>query len=154
VLNLIYNISLLTNILLWAYPGLLTPPQSLVAFWTNLRLSTVSSDGRILELANGTKFLGSDSWRGKLFIRSCYEKLWDTVQGLVESGTRRILITGNPGIGKSCFGLYALRMLAVKRAIVVWQRSRSDSRYLFDGDTVMEGTDTSFKQRLGEKSVW
>jgi len=109
----------------------------------------------VLELADGTHFLGSDDLGGRLYVRNHYEKLFETVQGLVNSGKRRVLVTGNPGIGKSCFGLYVLSMLAKERTVtVIWQSARSGHRYLFKGDTVVMGGMESFVPELGNQHSW
>ena len=108
----------------------------------------------MLELANGTTFLGSSDWRGQLYVRSHYERLWALVRDLQQTGTRRLVVTGNPGIGKSCFGLYMLRELALLGKTVVWQRSRAAERYLFKDDVVFQGDIKSFTAELRNSSVW
>ena len=108
----------------------------------------------MLELADDTTFLGSAEWRGQLYVRSHYEQLWAIVRDLLSSGTRRLLITGNPGIGKSCFGLYMLHELAMLGKTVVWQRSRGGERYLFKDDAVFQGDINSFKEELRDSSIW
>lgn len=126
-----------------------------MAFWTSLRSAKVTHDGRLLELAGGTAFLGSYDKGGKLFVRTHYEQLWAIVQQLVEAGTaRRILVTGNPGTGKSCFGLYVLMQLALAGTTVIWQRSCSGERYLFRENTVVVGKLDSFMHELHDTTAW
>ena len=108
----------------------------------------------MLELADGTTFLGSADWRGQLYVRSHYERLWVMIGDLLSSGTRRLVVTGNPGIGKSCFGLYMLHELAQLGKTVVWQSSRAAKRYLFKDDAVFQGNISSFEEELENTSVW
>jgi predicted NACHT family NTPase len=79
------------------------------AFWKQLPNATV--EGNVLRLAGDTTFLGSSKLPDRMYIRDDYVKLWMEIQGLVSSGLSRIVVSGNPGIGKSWFGLYIAFML-------------------------------------------
>jgi hypothetical protein len=126
----------------------LTP--ALQAFWRSLPHAT--REGHLLVLADGTKWLGTES-KGTMYVRTHYEQLWDQCKALIADGTRRILVTGNPGIGKSWFGLYILYQLALSGTTVVWQRSRWGTRYLFKVDTVAVGGLHDFGRELEGPSV-
>lgn len=71
-----------------------------------------------------------------LFVRQCYETLWTEVRDAYndQKNNRRVLILGNPGIGKTA-SLNYLLLCALKDGIRVLFESRS-TRFLFDGQTV------------------
>ena len=131
-----------------------TASPKLAAFWKALPRAELTHEGRVLELVDGTTFLGSADLRGQLYVRVHYEKLWAIIHNLQQTGMRRLVVTGNPGIGKSCFGLYMLHELALLGKTVVWQRSRAAERYLFKDGAVFQGDIKSFTAELRNSSVW
>ena len=78
-----------------------------------------------------------------LFVRKCHADLFDIVMGLYKPQLpgRGIVITGNPGIGKSWFLSYCLLRLANEKRTVFFESVRTDERWLFKPD----GTVTQIK---------
>lgn len=78
-----------------------------------------------------------------LFVRKCHVDLFDIIMGLYKPQLpeRGIVITGNPGIGKSWFLSYCLLRLANEKKTVFFESVRRDERWLFKPD----GTATQIK---------
>lgn len=125
------------------------------AFWSALPRASVS--GRLLQLADGTLFLGKAKLSNKLYIREDYLGMWDVIKASVESGITGLVISGSPGIGKSRFGLYVLFQLARLDVCqtVVWEATQSRRRYLFRrGQRALKGGLDAFVELLEDTSVW
>ena len=129
-------------------------PPAAEQFWSQLRNAAVEGD--VLRLASGTNFLGSSALPGCLYIRADYVGLWAEIQRLFSSGLSRIVISGNPGIGKSWFGLYvAFKLLSDRESpTVVWEAGRRCSRTLIRGGHVLEGSLTDFRAELADTRTW
>ena len=131
-------------------PGVVATPAELVSFWRSLPHAV--ANGQLLQLCDGTFFLGGEC--ASLFIRDAYVKMGSQILKMVAEGVRNIVVTGIPGIGKSYFGLYLLWQLAIRGKTVIWQRSRTNNRYKFHGDSVETGELNSFGAELADPSVW
>ena len=131
-----------------------SPAAAVEAFWLQLPLATV--DGAVLRLAGGTTFLGSSNLSNAMFIRDDYRGLWTEMQRLISSGLSRIVISGNPGIGKSWFGLFvAFQLLSqMKPATIVWEARLSGTRTLIRDGCVLRGNLDSFLDELDDSSTW
>ena len=142
------------------------PRDTLVRFWRHLREATFTDDNRLFSLSEDTTFLGSSSLPSKLYVREEYESFWEYILAhYVRRGhSTKLLVTGNPGIGKSVFGLLVLYRLATMAStldaqyaphIIVFQRTASKARYLFRTDGhVREGTLDDFVPELNCPSTW
>jgi hypothetical protein len=125
----------------------------LAKFWDALPRATITDGDRVLRLSDGTTFLGLDDRPQELYIRDDYKGLWSLIEN--NQSMRKVVVTGNPGIGKSYFGLFALHKLSTMGATVVWERTASSERYLFrPGEVAREGGMSSFKQELKQSSTW
>jgi hypothetical protein len=113
-------------------------------------------EGNVLRLAGGTTLLGSSKLPDRMYIRDDYVRLWSEIQGLVSSGLSRIVVSGNPGIGKSWFGLYiAYELLSRDQPpTVVWESRLSGTRTLIREGQVVEGSLQDFRTELGDTSAW
>jgi hypothetical protein len=131
-----------------------TAPPAAEAFWSQLPNATVKGD--VLRLASGTTFLGSSTLPDSMYIRTDYVGLWAEIQLLISSGLSRIVISGNPGIGKSWFGFYvAFKLLSGSEPpTIVWEARRRSSRTLIRGGRVLEGSLTDFRAELADTRTW
>jgi len=116
--------------------------------------ATVSDN--VLRLAHGTTFLGSSTLPDRMYIRDDYVGLWSEIQRLVSSGLSRVVVSGNPGIGKSWFGLYVAHQLLCRKEppTIVWESRRKQERYLIRRGVVAEGTLASFVKELKDTRTW
>eukprot|EP00026_Physarum_polycephalum_P003209 Phypoly_transcript_03219.p1 GENE.Phypoly_transcript_03219~~Phypoly_transcript_03219.p1 ORF type:complete len:546 (+),score=48.84 Phypoly_transcript_03219:883-2520(+) len=65
-----------------------------------------------LSLGEGTYFLGESNGESTLYVRRCYVDLLKTILDQFKAqDLQRVLIVGNPGIGKSWFLFYILKVL-------------------------------------------
>ena len=121
-----------------------------------MQLPNATVEDDVLRLASGTTFLGSSTLPDSMFIRADYVGLWAEIQRLFESGLRRIVVSGNPGIGKSWFGFYvAFKLLSGSEPpTIVWEARRRSSRTLIQGGRVLEGSLTDFKADLADTRTW
>ena len=136
-----------------ALPPQAAPPEA-EAFWSQLPNATVEGD--VLRLAGGTTFLGSSTLPDAMYIRADYFGLWAELQRLFESGLRRIVVSGNPGIGKSWFGIYvAFKLLSGSEPpTIVWEARLSGTRTLIRNGAVLLGTLDSFVSELADRNSW
>eukprot|EP00026_Physarum_polycephalum_P003866 Phypoly_transcript_03882.p1 GENE.Phypoly_transcript_03882~~Phypoly_transcript_03882.p1 ORF type:complete len:429 (+),score=66.04 Phypoly_transcript_03882:89-1375(+) len=132
-------------------PTLPQAPHAVVEFWNalpNAKLTEYKGKGKkkadgnkveptFLELTVGTYFLGEKKFGSRLLVRECYKELIEVTFGIIEGGSD-LVITGNPGIGKSFFLFYFLYLLRVKDpdATVVVYRHLENRWYLFSKDGI------------------
>jgi hypothetical protein len=69
-------------------------------FWQHLPKATWSDDGKILQLAAGTSFLGMPKYGDKLMQRACYADFQNMLQQHHESGGEGFAVIGNSGMLK------------------------------------------------------
>ena len=110
----------------------------------------------MLRLSGGTTFLGSSRLLDRMYIRDDYVGLWSEIQRLVSSGLSRIVVSGNPGIGKSWFGLYIAHQLLSRKSppVVVWEARLSGTRTLIRDGRVLDGSLDDFRTELNNTSAW
>lgn len=72
----------------------------------------LSADGKVLELAGGTFFLGDPSYGNRMLVRECYRRLYSRLEKDFLAGQRGRVIIGTPG------SRHAMRR-------EVWRRRRS-----------------------------
>ena len=89
-------------------------------FWRALPRAIEDGDS-CLTLTDDTWLMGDAARGNRIYIRSCYRELKVCIDALVAGGTRRVVITGTPGIGKSCYAFYWLWHLRRAGAAVVYQ---------------------------------
>lgn len=75
--------------------GIYPPPQDAENFWTSLPESTFKS--RNLTLQSGTYFLGDSGLGDRIYIRKNYSRLIELAFQDFSSGTRGVVVSGNPG---------------------------------------------------------
>jgi hypothetical protein len=113
--------------------------------------TTSGHAARILSFTDSSlafPFVGSpDHLVKKLFIRYFYDPLIDDVMKCFQSPSERlphVIICGNPGIGKSTFGIYLLfRALKLGRPVVYQQGMLSGACFLFENGTVTKHASSS-----------
>jgi len=122
--------------------------------------SVENIEGTFLDLGAGVHFLGDEKLGSKLFVRECYQELAEVTMGIVESGYN-LVITGNPGIGKSYFLLFLMHFLRLKEQepTVVLFRHLEMKWYLFSkgGVLVIEkatGSPKAFRKYLDDLNTW
>ena len=133
--------------------GVQPAAAELRAFWQALPHAPVDEQN-CLVLPPGVHFLGDPEYGSKLLKRQHYPALWQQAVTLKEQGIRRLVVRGSPGIGKSWWLFVVLREAARLRLTVVLQHAKLDSRFLFNGNTVLEGDcKHAFKQELRSRDT-
>jgi hypothetical protein len=66
-------------------------------FWQQLSNATWSNDGKILQLAAGTSFLGMPEYGDKLMQRACYADFRAMLKRHHDSGGKGFAVIGNSG---------------------------------------------------------
>ena len=109
-----------------------------------------------MRLASGTFFMGRPAYGSVLYMREDYTGMLEELLKLFASGTRKVVVSGNPGIGKSWFGFVVLHHLATREldTRVVWESRRKQCRYLFDGASVQQGDLAAFASVLEDATAW
>ena len=64
--------------------------------------------GNWLELPEGTHFLGDAELGSILYVRKAYRLLRWALRRMRSKGRRHVVVSGNPGVGKSWFAMYML----------------------------------------------
>ncbi|KAG2451432.1 hypothetical protein HYH02_004031 [Chlamydomonas schloesseri] len=114
--------------------------------------------GQVLDFTEATPKLLLDPWfRSRIYIRKCYPDLFK----LLENPNRKsFIITGTPGVGKSCFFYYLLtRLLALEEPppYIVWEHwSAINKRWCYTHATqeVHCGNQESFDDELQNDNAW
>jgi hypothetical protein len=115
--------------------------------------------GTFLDLELGTFFLGDKNLGSKLFVRKCYQELAEVTMGVVESGYN-LVITGNPGIGKSFFLFFFMHFLHQQEAnpTIVLFRHLERRWYLFSKGEVLLTVEADgpsvFQKYLDDPNTW
>ena len=126
----------------------------LTAFWRHLPHAEIEQ--HFLRLVQDTVFLADPDLGNTMYIRDDYRCLLDTIIGLFASGRRKLVISGNPGIGKSWFGFFVLHYLATMApdSPVVWESIRLKQRFLFSNGSASRGDLSSFGKVLNNRNAW
>lgn len=132
----------------------------MTAFWKHLPRAVI--DAYSLRLAHDTMFLSDPDLGNALYVRDDYRSMLATVEKqFATRRTRKLVISGNPGIGKSWFGLYFLHYLATTapNTPVVWESIRKKRRFLFRDGLALRGDLSAFLMFLitgmhGAKNAW
>jgi KaiC/GvpD/RAD55 family RecA-like ATPase len=92
--------------------------------------------------------MGTPARGSRIFIRQCYRELEQCIKdGIEQRRLQRVVVTGTPGIGKSCFAFYWLWRLRQEGKTVVYQLG-SDF-YRFTNTTAEYGEDIGVFKRAG-----
>jgi hypothetical protein len=80
--------------------------------------------------------------------------MWTIIEDLKKTGKRRIAISGNPGIGKTCFLAYVFYQLKKQGNCTIILDIRSTARmFCFTSTSVTEGDKHHFRQLLDDPST-
>ena len=114
-----------------------------------MNLGHATESNGIFSLAKGS-FIGNSRLGSKLVLRQCYRDLWQEFLSAVYNGTGKgIVVTGNPGIGKSWFLYWVLYQAKMAKINVVTQNVvKEPNLILFSGDSVRFGSYTDFASLL------
>lgn len=103
---------------------------------------------------NGNELVSTDgaSWiqtgSRKLFVRACYEPIYDLATAEMQSGAEGVFVIGTPGVGKSCFLDYALHRLREEGKSVLYVYGPLSRAYIYRSDG--EVTEFPLQQALEE----
>lgn len=113
-------------------------------------LSSVDEVDGFLSPPEGTGWFGQTRLHYPVYIRNCYKGLWVEVKKLEADMNPRVVITGNPGIGKTHFLLYILRELLQAGRKVLLHISAMDAMdcYFCDGGNISLGPFRAFQTML------
>ena len=127
----------------------------MTAFWKHLPRAMI--DAYSLRLAHDTMFLSDPDLGNALYVRDDYRSMLATVEKqFATRRTRKLVISGNPGIGKSWFGLYFLHYLATTapNTPIVWESIRKKRRFLFRDGSALRGDLSAFSDVLDNRDAW
>eukprot|EP00611_Tribonema_gayanum_P016481 TRINITY_DN286_c2_g1_i1.p1 TRINITY_DN286_c2_g1~~TRINITY_DN286_c2_g1_i1.p1 ORF type:complete len:488 (-),score=63.29 TRINITY_DN286_c2_g1_i1:153-1616(-) len=135
-------------------PGICPAPAGVTPFWRALSRASVDADG-CLKLPAGTWFMGNRDFGSAIYIRDCYCNLMEQINNLVAAGrVQRVVITGTPGIGKTCYAFYWLWHLCQTGRTVVYQLG--PDWYRFCGAIAVQGSRKAFLAAgyLDDPAAW
>ncbi|CAG8701888.1 2263_t:CDS:1, partial [Funneliformis caledonium] len=129
---------------LWDYTE-----KDLGKFWKILDNAKI--DNNFFQLSEGVYFLGDKEHGAILYIRKCYIHL---AKIILNEKIHRCRITGNPGIGKTFFGLYLLHLLSKQKKTIVYHQACQypilfNKQHTFCSDNIAD-----FKEYLDNTDVW
>lgn len=129
-------------------------PDKLRRFWNALKkVNTPREPHDILALTNGTNFLGDEDLPSAIYVRPCYLKLLEKTMSIINcDNTPRLVILGNPGIGKTYFGYYLLAHIARNGGTVVYESGTRKQRYLLSTERVAIGSLQDFSDVMRERN--
>lgn len=71
------------------------------------------------------------NWPKRLLVRDVYVKMWRVIQQGIGYATVHHLITGNPGIGKTCFLCYIIQELTKsKEHVMIFYSNTAQNIYI------------------------
>ena len=107
----------------------LAAPQACISMWTQLQ--QLSASNQVLKLHQPATFIIEDV--AEMWVRSCYETLFEKILVLYNQNKSKIgvLVTGNPGIGKSFFLVYLLWRFTQLGKIVIFESAEEKKVYVF-----------------------
>jgi hypothetical protein len=128
--------------------------RSKTALWKALRTMHVGED-RMLRLPDSVRWSNSAVLDTPLYVRTAYENLYDVLSKAISKGTRRIVVSGVPGIGKSSCAYYFLwrYVQSVTPVTVLFESGDLYSLYHTDGN-VYEGSHGEMAQWFEDTSVY
>eukprot|EP00291_Cryptomonas_curvata_P023749 CAMPEP_0172157412 /NCGR_PEP_ID=MMETSP1050-20130122/3772_1 /TAXON_ID=233186 /ORGANISM="Cryptomonas curvata, Strain CCAP979/52" /LENGTH=252 /DNA_ID=CAMNT_0012826629 /DNA_START=53 /DNA_END=811 /DNA_ORIENTATION=- len=129
--------------------------QRVQDFWRALPKANFSEDGNVLSLVDNTFFLGSMDCGDKLLIRNCYRGLLERVESHFQDDGTGVIVTGNPGIGKSMMSYLMLYRCSTQNRRVVFRKAgwNGDKAHLFCEDGVFRLEESEFLEELERPDV-
>jgi len=124
------------------------PPAALEsrfrAFWQcllNCKYRYNEASGALL-FPDGVFVLGLEGLGQALYVRPCYLRLLERIVALWRGsviGKRGVVVSGNPGIGKSLFLCYVMLRAAIEKRTVAYERRESDEVFVCypDGSVIL-----------------
>ena len=116
----------------------LPPPEWLSNFYNTVKNGVVPVKPEDWKLGSYIDFHGqyiSRDEQTKLYVRHFYNELFELIKG---NGTKYHLLLGNPGIGKSAFGIYLIcRFFDEKREILYQTDADTSISYWFKREEVV-----------------
>jgi hypothetical protein len=88
----------------------------------------------IPENLKGVPFRWLDNTSTPFYCRPCYDGIFQRLCALRQGGDSCIVVTGNPGIGKTYFLLYCLRQFSHLDFPILYQNISTNSLYLITAD--------------------
>ena len=109
--------------------------------------SVASTDGKYISIPADNDHVWIQTKKKKLFVRSCYNDLWGqiaeqyfTADGQFKTGKtlQGFVISGTPGIGKSCFLDFCLHKLLELGKSVCYFYGKSEKAFIYKADGTVE----------------
>ena len=128
-------------------------PEPFQAFWLALKHQSYSISECTLTFPSGVFVLGSVGLGSVLYRRPCYQGLRQAAEQFFRNsavGHRGLLLTGNPGIGKSLFLCDVLVELALTNCSVVYERILTREAFCCapDGSVTVTSSGSGLVRRL------
>ncbi|CAG8634815.1 15358_t:CDS:2 [Funneliformis caledonium] len=126
--------------------------KELDEFWEDLKNAKINDNEKFLRLSEGITFLGKEGGSSILYIRKSYRYMEKVI---FKDSTRKLRITGNPGIGKTFFGFYLLYLLSQQtNTRIVYSSFTERSPIIFDGEAFTTDNQTLINTYLYNKDTW
>jgi hypothetical protein len=71
--------------------------ESVCKYWQHLPEATWSDDGKVLQLVQGTHFMGEEEFGNQLMLRACYSDFEDMLKEHFRRCGKGFAVIGNPG---------------------------------------------------------
>ncbi|BDA41052.1 probable crinkler effector protein 16 [Coccomyxa sp. Obi] len=115
-------------------------------YWEELGKATVNKETNFMRLPTlPAEFRLFMPKLEHLYVRDCYRQLLNIV---IDGTGQHTLVTGTPGIGKSCWQYYLLQHLASEGHTVVLDWAGADEAFLLCPEGAFVGSKTAFKAEL------
>jgi hypothetical protein len=97
-----------------------------------IRFSAPTLQERVIEL--GRCLFDLPQAPAKLYIRECYEDMWQNVSTIFQMPRAEVFVTGTRGIGKSVFGAMVALKLVEQGKIVLYEHQRAQMMIVGSGE--------------------
>jgi hypothetical protein len=106
---------------------ILAAPEACISMWR--QLCSLHTSSQVLSLEPPGSFLQRDLV--EIFIRDSYQKLFEKILCFYNERQAGVLLTGNPGIGKSVFLRFALYCFLELGKVIAFEAAEQNKVYIF-----------------------
>ena len=135
--------------------------NALVQFWNELKKIPVPDNlpenyNKFLRLPENIYLFGNSKNKSGILLRKAYFDLFEMFIHPKDPEQSKLVITGNPGIGKTLFCVFVMWHAARENRTVVWDAPLDNMQYLFTSTEVRYAprSNLSFYKYMKNPEVW
>ncbi|CAJ0763776.1 15074_t:CDS:2 [Entrophospora sp. SA101] len=124
--------------------------ERIIEFWKAALSLMINPDDKFTSFPDDVNIFGSEDFGSNFIIRECYMDLWKLITE--DKKYNGWIVTGNPGIGKSMFGLFLLIHLTKQGKTVKYEHFLKKHQHKFQPNgCIFKG---EFEKELLDDKTW